>query len=443
MSNRNANSQDQINPVDLLRNLIRIDTTNPPGNEAACISYIKDTLDGADIDSTVLESQPNRANLVARIKGRGIAPPFLLYGHVDVVTTDGQLWTHPPFEAKIVDGYVWGRGALDMKGGVAMMLAAFVRATATDQPPAGDIVLAIVADEEAGGDQGASFLVDSHPELFEGIRYALGEVGGSTLHLGGRRFYPIQIAEKQLCWMRATITGPGGHGAQPMRGGTMARLGQFLTDLDQKRLPVHITSVTEGMIELMAKNISPSSDVDIGALLDPDRTDLALAQLNEVGRFFEPLFRNTVNATIVQGGNKVNVIPSKVTVDIDGRLLPGYEPLDIIGELKQIVGNNVEFEIIRHDPTPAEPDMGIYDILADILSEADPGSVPVPFLLAGVTDARIFARLGIQTYGFTPLKLPEDFNRIGLVHAANERVPVDAIEFGTQAIYQAIQRYSP
>jgi acetylornithine deacetylase/succinyl-diaminopimelate desuccinylase-like protein len=303
-------------------------------------------------------------------------------------------------------------------------------------------VLAVVADEEAGGDLGASFLVNSHPELFEGILYALGEVGGSTLHLGGRRFYPIQIAEKQLCWMRATVKGPGGHGAQPMRGGTMARLGQFLTDLDQNRLPVHITSVTEGMIKLIAKNISPASEIDLGALLDPSRTDLALAQLNGVGRFFEPLLRNTVNATIVQGGSKVNVIPSQVTVDIDGRLLPGYEPVDMINELRQIVGSNIVFEVIRHDPTPAEPDMGIYDMLAGILSEADPGSVPVPFLLAGVTDARIFARLGIQTYGFTPMKLPEDFNRNGLVHAADERVPVDAIEFGTRAIYQAIQRYS-
>lgn len=222
----------------------------------------------------------------------------------------------------------------------------------------------------------------------------------------------------------------------------MARLGQFLTDLDQNRLPVHITGVTEEMIELMAKNMAPSSEIDIGALLDPPRTDLALAQLNEVGRFFEPLLRNTVNATIVQGGYKVNVIPSMVMVDIDGRLLPGYEPADMINELRQIVGSNVAFEVIRHDPTPAEPDMGIYDMLADILTEADPGSIPVPFLLAGVTDARIFARLGIQTYGFTPMKLPEDFNRIGLVHAADERVPVDAIEFGTQAIYQAIQRYS-
>jgi acetylornithine deacetylase/succinyl-diaminopimelate desuccinylase-like protein len=222
----------------------------------------------------------------------------------------------------------------------------------------------------------------------------------------------------------------------------MAKLGQFLIDLDQNRLPVHITGVTEGMIELIAKNMSPTSDIDIAALLDPTRTDLALAQLNEVGRFFEPLLRNTVNATIVQGGNKVNVIPSKVTVDIDGRLLPGYKPADMIDELRQIVGGNVAFEVIRYDPTPAEPDMGIYDMLADILCDADPGSVAVPFLLAGVTDARIFARLGIQTYGFTPMKLPANFNRIGLVHAANERVPVDAIDFGTRAIYQAIQRYS-
>jgi acetylornithine deacetylase/succinyl-diaminopimelate desuccinylase-like protein len=441
MPNHLVNSDDHIHPVELLRNLIRFDTTNPPGNEAACISYIKEVLDKAGIDSIVLESQPNRANLIARIKGRDIAPPFLLYGHVDVVTTEGQQWTHQPFEAKIVDGTIWGRGALDMKGGVAMMMAAFIKANTADQKPAGDIVLAIVADEEAGGDHGVRFLVDSHPELFEGIQYAIGEVGGSTLNLGGRRFYPIQIAEKQLCWMRASISGPGGHGAQPMRAGTMARLGRFLTDLDENRLPVHVTSVTKSMIELMASQLSPSSDIDIAGLLDLDRSDSVLDQLKEVGRFFEPLLRNTVNATIVEGGSKVNVIPSSVSVDIDGRLLPGYGPQDMVSELQQIVGNEVEFEIIRHEPTPSKPDMGLYDMLADIIMEADPGSVPVPFLLAGVTDARIFARLGIQTYGFMPMKLPEDFNRIGLVHAADERVPVEAIEFGTEAIYQAIQRY--
>lgn len=443
MSNPIPASDPLIDPLEILQRLIRFDTTNPPGNEAACIAYVRDLLEGYGIESSVFESQPGRANLVSRIKGRGIAPPLLLYGHVDVVTIDGQVWDQPPFEANIVNGLIWGRGTLDMKGAVAMMLAAYIKASSADPAPPGDILLAILADEEAGGDLGARYLVETHPGLFDGVRHALGEVGGSTLHFDGRRYYPIQIAEKQLCWMKATIRGPGGHGAQPMRGGTMARLGQFLSSLDQNRLPVHITNVTKQMVEQIASSMPTSSGIDLTVLLDPAHTDSILSGLGEIGLLLEPLLHNTANATIVNGGSKVNVIPSTVEVELDGRLLPGFTPEVFIGELKEIVGDDIDFEIVRYDPTPAEPDMSMFDMLGDILAEADPGSIPIPLLLAGVTDARLFSKLGIQTYGFTPMKLPEDFERIGLVHAANERVPVDAIEFGVQAIYQAIQRYHP
>ncbi len=212
-------------PAELLQNLIRFDTTNPPGNELACIQYINDLLKDAGIVSNIVARIPERPNLIARLKGEGNAPPLLLYGHVDVVTTEGQKWTYPPFEGKIVDGFVWGRGALDMKGGVAMLLAAFLKAKAEDIPLPGDVYFAAVADEEAGDDFGVRYLVDEHPDLFQGIRYAFGEFGGFNLSVGGKRFYPIMVAEKQTCWMNATFTGPGGHGSMPMprRGHGQAR----------------------------------------------------------------------------------------------------------------------------------------------------------------------------------------------------------------------------
>jgi acetylornithine deacetylase/succinyl-diaminopimelate desuccinylase-like protein len=215
-------------PAELLQNLIRFDTTNPPGNEAECVAYIKSLLTEAGFDATLHAQAPNRPNLIARLKGRGTAPPLLLYGHIDVVTTANQKWTYPPFEGRAADGYIWGRGALDMKGGVAMMLAAFLRAKAEGLAPAGDVVLAVLSDEEGGGDYGAKYLVENHAGQFGGIRYALGEFGGFSMYVGKKKFYPIQIAEKQMCWMKATVRGPAGHGSQLMRGGAMAQLGRLL-----------------------------------------------------------------------------------------------------------------------------------------------------------------------------------------------------------------------
>jgi len=428
-------------PVELLQNLIRFDTTNPPGNEAQCVAYINNLLTEAGLETTILAKDANRPNLIARLKGQGTAPPLLLYGHVDVVTTANQDWTHPPFDGKVVDGYVWGRGALDMKGGVAMMLAAFLRAKAEGLAPAGDVVLAILSDEEAGGDYGADYLIRNHAEQFEGIRYAIGEFGGFSMYIAERKFYPIQVAEKQFFWTKATLRGPGGHGAFPARGGTMAKLAQLLQSLEQHRLPVHITPVARQMLESIAAAVpSPMNSVFV-QLLDPAFTDTVLDQLGEQGLMFDALLHNTVNATIVQGGEKINVIPSEIALSLDGRLLPGRTPDNMMAELRQVVGDDVELEPIRHDPGPAEPDMGLFDTLADIVRQADPDGIPMPLLLVATTDARLFSRLAIQTYGFLPMNLPEEFNFMRLIHAADERIPVESLDFGTDAIYKALQRF--
>jgi len=428
-------------PVDLLQQLIRFNTTNPPGNEAECVTYIQGLLAEVGLESTLLGRTPERPNLIARLKGRGEAPPLLLYGHADVVTTAGQEWTYPPFEGRIADGYVWGRGALDMKSGVAMMVAAMLRAKAEGLEPAGEVALAVVCDEEAGGDYGVKYLVESHPEQFAGMRYALGEFGGFTLWVGPTSFYPIQVAEKAICWLKATVRGPGGHGSLPMRGGAMSRLAGLLRRLEEQRLPVHVTPVARQMIEAMAAALPFPQSVVLRQLLNPGRCDRVLELLGERGRIFEPLVHNTVNATIVRGGEKVNVVPSEVTVQLDGRLLPGYSPRDMLAELQPVVGPEVELELIQHDPGPPEPDMGLFDLLAGVLREADPDGIPMPLMMTGTTDARFLSRLGIQTYGFTPMHLPADFDLIRLAHAADERVPVGAVEFGARAVCEVLRRY--
>jgi acetylornithine deacetylase/succinyl-diaminopimelate desuccinylase-like protein len=428
-------------PVELLQNLIRFDTTNPPGKEGECVAYIYDLLKEAGFRPNVLAKQANRPNLITRMKGRGEAPPLLLYGHVDVVTTAYQEWTHPPFEGRIVDGYLWGRGALDMKGGVAMMLAAFLRAKAEGFEPTGDILFSVLSDEEALGEYGVKFLVEEHPEQFDGVRYALGEFGGVSMYMAGKKFYPIQVAEKQVCWMKMKITGPAGHGSRVMRGGVMAKLGEILIKLDRRQLPIHVTNSSRMMIGSIASKLTFPANLFLRLLLKPLFTKQILGLLGPAGVNLEPLLRNTVNATIVHGGEKVNVIPSEIELELDGRLLPGYRPEDMITELKGVIGKEVEIEVETYEPMEAEPDMGWFDTLAKILREVDPEGVPIPMILPGVTDARYLTKLGIQTYGFTPMNLPEGFAFFDLIHGVDERIPVEAVEFGTEAIYKAMQRY--
>jgi acetylornithine deacetylase/succinyl-diaminopimelate desuccinylase-like protein len=430
----------QDRPLELLRRLLRFDTSNPPGNERECIGWIQGLLEGLGCETRIVARAPERPNLIVRLPGRGASPPLLLQGHVDVVAARGE-WLHEPFAGELADGYVWGRGALDMKGGVAMMLAAFMRAKAGGTAPPGDVILCLMADEEAGSDLGADFLVRDHPELFEGVRYSLGEFGGFTIELAGRRFYPIMVAEKQVCWTRATLRGPPGHGSLPVRGGAMGKLGRLLQRLDRRRLPVHVTPVVRSMIETIAAEVPGSLAVPLNGLLVPALTDRLLDVFGERGRLFDPLLHNTASPTVVGGGEKVNVIPGEVSVELDGRLLPGFAPEQLFAELRALAGVEMELEVTRHDPVAAEPDLALFDTLAASLRELDPSAKAIPLLLPGVTDGRFFSRLGIQTYGFLPMQLPPDIPFMQLIHAENERLPEGAVEFGTSAIGRVLERF--
>jgi len=430
-------------PVELLQTLIRFDTTNPPGNEKECIEYIANLMRGYGIEPLVLAKDPKRPNLVARLTGRGEAPPLLIYGHIDVVTAQGQAWTHSPFAGEIHDGFLWGRGTLDMKGAVAMYLAAFLRTASEGPQPAGDVILCILSDEEDRGVHGAEFIVNEHPHLFDDVCFAIGEGGGFTFYVGDRCFFPIMVAERQVCWMRLTVHGPGGHGSMPVRGGAMARAARILSRLDQRPLPVHITPITRMMIEGLADGLPFPQNVALRQLLNPLLTDRLLAALGTQGRLFAPLLHNTVSATVIHGGYKTNVIPSEVTLELDGRLLPGFTFEDMQRELRAVIGLGVEYDLqlIDYYQNDAPVRMDLFDMLSGILRKTEPSGRPIPLLMSGVTDGRFFSRLGIQTYGFVPMRLPAGVDLIGTIHGADERMPVSEVSFGAQAMYEVIRQY--
>jgi acetylornithine deacetylase/succinyl-diaminopimelate desuccinylase-like protein len=430
----------QDRPAELLQQLLRFDTSNPPGGERECIAWIAGLLDALGVESRIVAQDPERPNLIARLPGRGASAPLLLQGHVDVVAARGE-WQHAPFAGEIADGYLWGRGALDMKGGVAMMLAAFMHAKASGLQPPGDVILCLLADEEAGSPLGAEFVVREHADLFDGVRYAIGEFGGFTLDVGGQRFYPIMVAEKQICWTRATLRGPAGHGSMPVRDGAMGKLGRLLQALDRKRLPVHVTPVARSMIEALTAELPAKLALPLRGLLVPRLSDRLLDAFGERGALFDPLLHNTASVTIVHGGEKINVIPDAVSLEIDGRLLPGFAPDQFFAELRALSGVELDCEIIRHDPVGGDPDLAMFDTLAGALRELDPSAKPIPMLLPGVTDGRFFSQLGIQTYGFLPMQLPPELPFMRLIHAENERIPVDSVEFGTNAIARVLERF--
>ena len=426
-------------PVEILQRLIRFDTRNPPGNERKCIVWIEELLRGAGLETRVLALDPDRPNLVARLPGRGDAPPLLLFGHADVAPT-GDGWRVPPLEGTKLDGWVWGRGALDMKGGVALMLAACLEARAEGFVPAGDVLICVLADEEAGSVHGARWLVGSHPELFDGVRYAVSEACFPA-YFGRQRVHLVQVAEKEICRLRATVRGAPGHGALSPQSDAMGRLGHLLVRLDGARLPVHVTLPARLMLESLAQAVPAATRLAVQALLQPDFAGPALRLLGSQGRWLEPVLRNTAKATVVRGGEALNVVPASAEVELDGRLLPRLRPDDLLRELRSLLGADVELDLVFHDHGLPEPDMAGFPLLKGILQELDPGAAVAPLLLPAATDARFFARLGIQTYGFLPLPIPRGVDFVPTIHGTDERVPVVALEFGSRCVFELLRRF--
>jgi acetylornithine deacetylase/succinyl-diaminopimelate desuccinylase-like protein len=438
---KTADHLNRDDPIEILCALVRFDTSNPPGRERECLEYVAGLLREAGIEPSFPARDSDRPNLVARLPGRGDAPPLLLYGHVDVVPANSSEWSHPPFAAEIVDGEIWGRGTLDMKGGVAMLISAVLRAARERLEPAGDLILALSPDEERGSNFGAKFLVEEHGALFAGVRYALSEFGGFTQWTGGRPLYPIQVAEKQRCLIRATVRGEGGHPSTVVRETAAAKLGRLLRTLEKKRLPVHVTPVVRTMVEGMASGLPAHERLALRPALVPALTDRLLDLFGKDGDALDPLLHNMATPTVIRGGASTNVIPTEFEIDLDGRVLPGHTPHDLVRELQTMAGRLASFELVEEEPAAkADPDLTLLPMLAEIIREREPAGTPFPMLLPGYTDARYFSKLGIQTYGFLPMRLPKHITT-ALIHAPDERIPAAAVEFGAECVYEAIRRY--
>jgi acetylornithine deacetylase/succinyl-diaminopimelate desuccinylase-like protein len=332
-----------------------------------------------------------------------------------------------------------------MKGGVAMMISTMLRLKMEEIVPAGDIIFMALSDEENNGFFGALYMVDVHSDLFDGVRYALGEFGGSNIRVAGTRFYPIQVAEKQYCSIRATVHGPGGHAATIISENAIDKTAKVLDRINNRRMPVHITPPLRIMIEEMAKGVGFPANFVLRLLLNPMLTDFLLNWFGEIGLTFLPMFHNTVNATIIRGGDKMNVIPCDVELKLDGRILPGLKPEQLLAELRDLIAfgeDDVDLEVLYYEMGSEKVDMGLFDMLADVLREMDLEGMPIPLLLPYVTDGRHLAKLGIQSYGFIPMRVPDDFEFFKLAHAEDERVPVKALKFGVEGLYRAIIRYT-
>jgi acetylornithine deacetylase/succinyl-diaminopimelate desuccinylase-like protein len=431
-----------VDPVELLQRLLRFDTSNPPGETRECARFVAELLADAGLEPVVAARDAARPNVVARLTGAGRAPALLLHAHLDVVPADAREWTYPPFAGELHDGVVWGRGALDVKGGVATILAALLRVRADGEHPPGDVVVALTSDEETGSDLGARFLVDDRPELFAGVRDAVGEGGGFTSWIAGRPFAPIALAEKQRCLIRATVRGAGGHAANVVRGTAAEKAGRLLTTLARRNLPVHVTPLVRTMLRAMSDGLPPRERIALRPVLVPPLTDRVLRLFGRDGDALAPLLHNTATPTVLGGGDATNVVPTELTVDLDGRVLPGQTPDDLVRELERLAPGLATYEVVRAEPAvPPPPDPGLYPLLAAILREHDPGTRPFPALIPGYTDARHFARLGARTYGFLPLRLPPDVP-IDLAHAPDERVSADAVRFGVVCLESLIRRYA-
>jgi acetylornithine deacetylase/succinyl-diaminopimelate desuccinylase-like protein len=424
-----AQAQDEV--VDICRDLIRIDTTNPgdhsgPGERRAA-EYVAGLLSEVGLQPTVLESHPKRTSLVARVEGNDRSrPALLIHGHLDVVPANALDWRRAPFAVEIADGCVWGRGAVDMKDMDAMVLAVVRKRMREGRKPDRDIVLAFTADEEAGGNWGAKFLIEEHPDLFEGVTEAIGEVGGFSVSVGDERIYAVQTAEKGLAWMRLTAAGTAGHGSMIHTDNAITALAAAVARVGQHQWPTQLPDATREFLE----RASQALKVDF----DPQDPASIIGKLGGMSKMIGATTQHTANPTGLKAGYKVNVIPQAATADLDGRFLPGRED-EFFAQIDELLGKAVKREFIHHDiALETTADGHLWDAMAAALNAEDPDGIVVPYCLSAGTDAKWFSKLGIRCFGFSPLQLPPQLDFAGMFHGIDERVPVDGLAFGVRVL---------
>ena len=418
--------------VEICRDLIRFDTTNfgdgsGPGERKAA-EHVAGLLEEVGVEATLVESDPGRASLVARWGGSGAdaGSPLLLHGHLDVVPADARDWQVDPFSGEIRDGYLWGRGAVDMKDFDAMLLSvvrARARAGAVPQRP---IVLCFTADEEAGGHRGAQHVVENHADLLEGCSEAIGEVGGFSTTVRGRRLYLIEAAEKGMAWMRLTAKGNAGHGSMRHPDNAVIELAAAVARLGRHEWPVRLT---------------PSMQVLLGAVGElagveatPENAEALVSEFGSAARMLGAVIRHTTNPTMLNAGYKVNVVPGEASAHVDGRFLPDYED-EFFDTLAELLGERVSVDYVsRQHGLETTFDSPVVDAITQSLLAEDPDALVAPYLMSGGTDAKHWKKLGIRSFGFAPLRLPADLDFTALFHGVDERVPVDALEFGSRVV---------
>lgn len=419
-------AEDEV--VGLCADLIRIDTSNPTSTERLAAEYVAGKLDEVGIPSTLLESEPGRASVIARIPGADPARgALLIHGHLDVVPADPAEWSKHPFSGEVADGYLWGRGAVDMKDMDAMLLAVVRDWVRSGRRPPRDVVLAFVADEEAGGAKGARWLVDNHPELFEGCTEAISEVGGFSLTVReDLRLYLVQTAEKGMAWLRLTARGRAGHGSMVHEDNAVVRLAETVARIGRHEFPLVVTKPVREFLEALSDTV--------GLNLDPDDVETLLPRLGGLARLVGATLRNTANPTMLEAGYKSNVIPSTASAVVDGRFLPGQEEA-FVEQIDALLGPGVTREWVHQDQAVQTSfDGPLVEAMSAALRAEDPAGVPVPYMLSGGTDAKSFERLGMRCFGFTPLRLPPDFDFAAAFHGVDERVPTDALRFGVRVL---------
>jgi acetylornithine deacetylase/succinyl-diaminopimelate desuccinylase-like protein len=427
--------------------LIRIDTTNRGGGDARerpAAEYVAARLAEAGLEPVLLESAPGRANVVARVSGPGDSPgdgpgdgteagagALLLHGHLDVVPADPADWTVPPFSGEIRDGVLWGRGAVDMKNADAVLLA-LVRHWARDGGrPRRDLVLAFTADEEDTAEFGAQWLVERHPELFEGCTEAIGESGAFTFHAGpGQRLYPVASAERGTAWLKLTARGRAGHGAKPNAENAVTRLAEAVSRIGGYTWPVRLIPTVSAAVDAIAAAVGAQRQA--GGPAGPVTAAELLAPLGPAAALVAGTVRNSANPTMLQAGYKLNVIPGEAVGYVDGRVLPGFSD-EFRATLDELTGPDVSWEYAHQEiPLEAPLDVPLMAGMTRALLAEDPGSTVVPYCMSGGTDAKQFARLGMACYGFTPLVLPVGYDYYAMFHGTDERIPLSALASGVR-----------
>ncbi|KAA1415861.1 M20/M25/M40 family metallo-hydrolase [Nocardioides humilatus] len=422
--------------VDICRDLIRMDTSNfgsddGPGERKAA-EHVAALLEEVGIPTQIIETAPGRTNVVARWGGDGTRDDALLvHGHLDVVPAEAEDWSVHPFSGEVQDCQqgglsVWGRGAVDMKDFDAMLLSVVRDRQRTGRPPARPIVLCFTADEEAGGHLGAELLVRDHAEVFEGCTEAVGEVGGFSTTVRGQRLYLIEAAEKGMAWMRLTARGRAGHGSMINADNAVTRIAEAVARIGAYEWPVRLTPTMRTLLG----TVGTLAGVDA----TPDNARELVEEFGGATRMLGAVLSNTTNPTMLGAGYKVNVVPTEATAHVDGRFLPGFED-EFFRTLAELCGDDVSVDYVSNQaPWETPYDGALVDAMTRSLLAEDPDALVAPFLMSGGTDAKHFRKLGMSSFGFTPLRLPEDLDFTALFHGVDERVPVDALEFGARVL---------